>query len=194
MAGVRSSIRRGGALTVVVTVSLTGWTGSWVAAQALDPTTTTTSPAPDGHPVAVADSYTTRGTLTVAAPGLLLNDVLGDESSVQGSYGAANGAVVIDGGGGFTYTPVPGFVGVDTFRYFIATGDPTGQYLIYSDVATVTITVLAPEPPHTTTPIPPPDTSTAPGATSARAPAPARSAAAAAAGATPVPGAPSYTG
>jgi hypothetical protein len=51
-----------------------------------------------------------------------------------------NGAVAIDlVTGRITYTPNPGFVGTDTFSYFVLDNDLAG-----SNLATVTVTVLAP--------------------------------------------------
>ena len=97
---------------------------------------------PDGPPVAVDDSYTTPAgqTLTVAAPGVLGNDVNPQPGSMTAvlAAGPAHGALALNANGSFTYTPQAGYVGADRFTYRADNGQP-------SDVATVTITVTAEE-------------------------------------------------
>ncbi len=79
-------------------------------------------------PVAVADTYTLLPgqTLTVpAATGLLANDTdaNGDALSVLSITPTdLDGTVSVLTGGGFTYTPDPGFSGIDTFTYTIRDG------------------------------------------------------------------------
>lgn len=91
-------------------------------------------------PSAADDLYgTTVGKpLSVAAPGVLSNDVDadGDALAAQLVTGASHGAVVLKPNGSFTYTPDPGFVGSDTFTYRVTDGT------FFSGVATVTILVI----------------------------------------------------
>jgi hypothetical protein len=86
--------------------------------------------------IANADAYSVRHdrVLTVAAPGVLGNDVVvGGSSAVRDSQ-PAHGTLALQSNGGLTYTPAAGFVGTDTFRYH-------AQDLLSSNSATVTITV-----------------------------------------------------
>jgi large repetitive protein len=59
--------------------------------------------------------------LVVPSPGVLGNDydpVEGDSLTASGPLsGPSFGTVTIDAGGGFTYTPDPGYVGYDSFAY-----------------------------------------------------------------------------
>jgi len=79
---------------------------------------------------------TTSGVQLVNTPNVLLNDsdVENDPLSVAGNSAAANGTVVDNGDGTFSYTPSPGFVGLDRFGYTVFDG--TG-----SDTATVDVAV-----------------------------------------------------
>ena len=91
-------------------------------------------------PVAENDIYSTDEdvALTIAAPGVLSNDSDPDGTTVltvEPVAAPANGAVVLNANGGFTYTPAPGFNGTDGFTYRASDGS------LQSDVATVTITV-----------------------------------------------------
>ncbi|MBW7882604.1 MAG: tandem-95 repeat protein [Caldilineaceae bacterium] len=90
-------------------------------------------------PVAADDAYSTDEdvALTIGAPGVLVNDsdVDGDALSVASYTQPANGTVVANPDGSFTYTPDANFNGVDTFDYTISDGNGG------SDTATVTITV-----------------------------------------------------
>jgi hypothetical protein len=94
-------------------------------------------------PVAVADSYpVTGGTpLTVAAPGILAND-LGTGLTVSSHTNPAHGLLVDNPDGSFTYTPRTGYTGPDSFTYTVtdASGGVSGS-------ATVSLTVGAPTPP-----------------------------------------------
>jgi VCBS repeat-containing protein len=100
--------------------------------------TTLSTPQP---PSTTNDSFTTpQGqTLTIAAPGVLANDVdpQGYALSAQLAAGPANGTASLNADGSFTYTPQAGFVGTDTFTYKAFDGFST------SPAATVTITVSA---------------------------------------------------
>jgi hypothetical protein len=104
-------------------------------------------------PVALPDTYSTPSNipLSVPAPGVLANDMLSGGSIV--SYGAPiggeqtsigtgtptlqGGTVTLSAGGDFTYNPLSGFTGSDTFKYVI-------QNAVGSSTAIVTIGVQAP--------------------------------------------------
>lgn len=79
---------------------------------------------------------TTTGVQTVNTPNVLLNDadVENDPLSVAGNTAAANGTVVDNGDGTFSYTPASGFVGLDRFGYTVSDGAG-------SDTATVDVAV-----------------------------------------------------
>ncbi|UCE03716.1 MAG: tandem-95 repeat protein, partial [Candidatus Latescibacterota bacterium] len=101
--------------------------------------TLTVNPVQDA-PVAADDSYSTDEDtpLVVAAAGVLGNDsdVDGDALTASTLVGPANGALLLDPDGGFTYTPDSTFSGTDTFSY--TADDGAGG----SDTALVTITVV----------------------------------------------------
>ena len=60
--------------------------------------------------------------LSVAAPGLLVNDALTNDSLlVYLVTPPANGTVTLNEDGSFDYTPHPGFEGIDSFEYLIQT-------------------------------------------------------------------------
>lgn len=108
-------------------------------------------------PLAGNDAYTAVAgqALTVPANGLLANDSDPDSDPLSvtktlpiapptSGGGAwvfpsdpANGTLTLNANGSFTYTPNPGFTGIDTFSY--TAGDPRGK----SATATATITVNA---------------------------------------------------
>lgn len=98
----------------------------------------TISPVNDA-PLAVADAYTTpAGTsLVVAAPGLLANDsdIDGDSLTVLLASGANHGQLILNADGSFTYTPVSGYSGSDSFRYSARDG------MASSEAVSVTITI-----------------------------------------------------
>jgi hypothetical protein len=100
-------------------------------------------------PVAGDDAYTTgaNAALNVTTPGVLANDTdtNGDRLTAGSASTPANGSVVVNPDGSFTYTPTGGFSGTDTFTY-VTTDDVGG-----SDTATVTITVTPPVPVGPTT-------------------------------------------
>ena len=93
-------------------------------------------------PVAVADAYSVAfGTpLTVPAPGVLANDDDRGAASLTASLvsSPANGALVLNADGSFTYAPAPGFHGADSFTYRGISEFGEGN------VATVTLTVALP--------------------------------------------------
>jgi VCBS repeat-containing protein len=104
-------------------------------------TVTITITPVDDAPVAVNDSYTVagNGTLTVNAPGLLVNDTDPDGASIRLTQIFAPGHGTLSdvlSNGTFTYRPDAGFVGIDSFTYTVSDGSATSQ-------GTVTITVTA---------------------------------------------------
>jgi hypothetical protein len=96
----------------------------------------------DQTPTAVNDSYATD--VDVALSGNVMdNDDHGDmPASIDSHTLPANGDLILDPDGAFTYTPDTGFEGDDTFTYGIA--DVDGDL---SNTANVTITVSGSEPP-----------------------------------------------
>ena len=90
-------------------------------------------------PVARADSFSTLQdtTLTVAAPGVLVNDTDddGDVTFVAVGQTTQHGALALESSGAFTYVPEQGFSGTDSFTYTLFDGSAD------SSVTTVTITV-----------------------------------------------------
>ena len=72
-------------------------------------------------PTPVNDAYATPANtpLIVGSPGVLANDISngGGTMSAVLLTGARTGAVALAPDGGFTYTPNPGFTGVDSFSY-----------------------------------------------------------------------------
>jgi VCBS repeat-containing protein len=93
-------------------------------------------------PVAAADAYTAirNQTLTVAAPGVLSNDVDSDTDALTAvlAAGTSHGTLTLAANGSFTYTPTTGYTGTDTFTY------NASDTKANSNTATVTITVTAP--------------------------------------------------
>ena len=90
-------------------------------------TVTLTVTAVADTPIAARDEYhtTPNQTLTVsAADGLLRNDTDGDGDSLTASFvaGGANGGVVVDSDGSFTYVPSADFTGNDSFIYEVTDG------------------------------------------------------------------------
>ncbi len=92
-------------------------------------------------PVALADSYTVLEdqALIVAAGGVLTNDVDIDANALTAALvsSTANGGLVFNPNGSFTYTPNAAFNGTDSFTYKANDGS------LDSGVATVTITVTS---------------------------------------------------
>ena len=99
-------------------------------------------PAPNSPPVAAPDAYSGAAAtaLTVAAPGVLGNDVDADGDTLTAvlESGPAHGTVVLAPSGSFTYTPAAGFHGSDGFSYRASDGSAV------SAPAVVTIDVAAP--------------------------------------------------
>ncbi len=91
--------------------------------------------ANNGPPVAVDDSYVTNTDTNLLITNLLDNDSLVDGAIITGFTQGANGSVTDNGDGTFTYSPVGGYSGTDTFTYTLTDAD--GE----TDTATVTVTV-----------------------------------------------------
>jgi YVTN family beta-propeller protein len=93
-------------------------------------------------PVAANDTFTTASdrVLASAAPGVLTNDSDADSPDLKATLETdpAHGTLILQSSGAFTYTPVIGYAGADSFAYRAT--DPTGL----STTATVAITVAAP--------------------------------------------------
>jgi N-acetylneuraminic acid mutarotase len=95
--------------------------------------------APNQLPVATNDAYTTpfATTLTVSAPGVLVNDHDPDGQSLQAVWltSPAHGQLTLSTDGNLVYVPDAGYSGVDSFTYRAYDG------FDFSNEATVTITV-----------------------------------------------------
>ncbi|WKZ32673.1 MAG: Ig-like domain-containing protein [Thermodesulfobacteriota bacterium] len=89
------------------------------------------------RPEAVDDTYSTLEDtpLQVAAPGVLGNDSGEGELTAQLVTGPSRGSLSLNSDGSFTYSPMDGYSGFDTFTYKAVSGGAE------SDSATVTITV-----------------------------------------------------
>jgi len=92
-------------------------------------------------PTAVDDNYTLADDPLLqvdAADGVLANDVDpdGDPLVAIVSEGTADGELVLDGDGSFTYRPDAGFAGDDVFTYVVTDGT------LFSAPATVTVVVV----------------------------------------------------
>lgn len=96
-------------------------------------------------PVALTDSYTTnRDTvLSVAAPGVLVNDYDPESNPLSAVKvtDPAHGLLSLNANGSFTYTPMAGYSGGDSFTYKASDGTA------YSAVTTVNINVIVPNNP-----------------------------------------------
>jgi len=77
----------------------------------------------DDGPIALADNaVTTEDTAVVIS--VLTNDTVGaDSATISGHTQAANGTVVLNDNGTFTYTPSANYSGSDTFSYTLKDGD-----------------------------------------------------------------------
>lgn len=93
---------------------------------------------PNGPPVAVDDAYELNvdETLTVAAPGVLANDIdpLSGVMTAKLDAKPSHGEVTLSADGAFTYVPDAGYAGTDTFTYQADNGQP-------SNVATVNLKI-----------------------------------------------------
>ena len=100
--------------------------------------TATATIAIDRAPDAVNDAAATSPGVAVTTGNVLANDDLGDTPTTITGFdatGTQGGSVAMGGNGTFTYTPAPGFTGIDTFTYTIT--DQDGD----SSVGTVTVAV-----------------------------------------------------
>jgi hypothetical protein len=145
---------------------------SQVQPAGVNPQATVTIHVTNSPPVPGNDNYATDQdtTLTVPAPGVLVNDSdpEGDPIEITGlADDVDNGTLTFDtASGGFEYIPDPGFVGIDTFVYTIIDVLPVPQKTsagvttqgVAGVPATVTITVTGVD-----TPTPEPTSTTAPG-------------------------------
>lgn len=106
-----------------------------------DPTLTPTpTPTDDGKPVAVDDIGTTPEDVALIFNSLLSNDTVVDNVKITSfDVTSANSGTIVDNRNGtYTYTPVKGFVGEDSFTYTLCDDDtPTN-----CSTATVRITVV----------------------------------------------------
>jgi hypothetical protein len=93
------------------------------------------------QPIANDDTYGVHAgsSLTIAAPGILSNDVNpgAEAPSLSATLNRVplHGILSFDGTGWFSYTPDPTFVGLDSFQYFVDNG------IFTSNPATVTLNV-----------------------------------------------------
>ena len=106
------------------------------------PATVTIDVSPvDDAPQAVDDHYGMNedGTLAIAAPGLLSNDLDVDNSTLTVLLvsGPAHGVLTLNPDGGFSYSPNPDYNGADSFTYKVSDG------ALESAPATVHITINA---------------------------------------------------
>jgi alkaline phosphatase len=109
-------------------------------------TVTVTVVAVNQPPTAVDDSATTNENTAVVI-NVVANDTdpdgTIDPATVEIAREPEHGAAEANGDGTVTYTPVEGFVGIDTFRYTVE--DNEGAF---SNEATVTVTVVSPGSPE----------------------------------------------
>jgi VCBS repeat-containing protein len=100
---------------------------------------------PDRRPIGVADAYNVAhaGTLTVAAPGVLSNDVDPDNDRIKAVLASnpAHGTLTLASDGSFIYTHDGSNTLVDTFTY------RADDSILTSSPTTVTITVGPDQPP-----------------------------------------------
>ena len=93
----------------------------------------------DDPPVSANDSYSllVPGTLSIQSPGVLSNDsdINGQAITAQLVSNPGHGSLTLNANGSFSYTPVAGFYGTDSFTYQANDGT------LSSNVATVTISV-----------------------------------------------------
>jgi VCBS repeat-containing protein len=82
--------------------------------------------AANSAPTAAADAYTVAedNSLSIAAPGVLLNDTDGEGDPLTAilETGPANGTLALNSDGSFAYTPNGNFSGVDSFTYRASDG------------------------------------------------------------------------
>jgi hypothetical protein len=126
---IRGKVLLGAAMVAGLLVSGCGDSDNFVF------TNTVAAPVP-AAPVAVDDAFNSLGnaTVTYAATGVLTNDTVnGANISAFDATGSNGGTVVLNADGSFSYTPVFGFVGAETFTYTLSNADG-------DSTATVTMT------------------------------------------------------
>ncbi len=100
-----------------------------------------TLPGSTQSPISVNDAYSTNEntTLTQSSPGVLSNDTdpQGATLTAQIMSVPSHGALTLNANGSFAYTPLPNYVGSDSFTYVANNG------ISNSNVASVTITVTS---------------------------------------------------
>ena len=103
-------------------------------------TVTITIASVNDVPVASAESYSTdqNVTLNIAADGVLTNDTDGDGDALNAVLvtAPAHGTLTLNANGSFSYVPVPGYSGADSFVYLAA------DAISSSAVTTVNLTVI----------------------------------------------------
>jgi hypothetical protein len=125
-----------GTLTVTPDTSFTGTiTFTYTVTDADGESSTGTVTITVSPLAAVNDAYSTSsGSLTVAAAGVLTNDI-GTGLTTQLGTSVTHGSLTLAADGGFTYTATSGFTGVDSFTYQAKAGSDL------SNPARVTIVV-----------------------------------------------------
>ncbi|MDJ0655128.1 MAG: ThuA domain-containing protein [Xanthomonadales bacterium] len=98
-------------------------------------------------PNAAADNYTTDTDqiLTVAAPGVLINDSDLDDDDLNAIEVTppGNGQLILDSDGGFSYAPVGGFSGFDSFVYRATDGQlSSADTLVFIQVGDAGLSLL----------------------------------------------------
>ena len=135
------AINSTGTATLTLSLNDNGQTGAGGALTDTDNLTISINAVNDA-PVAVNDAYTTDEDtlLTVLVPGVLANDIDVDSAALAAvvATGPANGTLVLNPDGSFTYTPNLNFNGTDSFTY--RASDAPGSE---SGLATVLLTVNA---------------------------------------------------
>ncbi len=84
----------------------------------------------------VADTYTAYADTVLsvdAASGVLANDI-GDNLIASQDIDPTNGTLVLQPDGAFTYTPLAGYVGSDSFRYAVSDGAGIARVWVTLDV------------------------------------------------------------
>src|SRR5207245_5897862 len=113
----------GDTIKYTVTISNTGMSDATVVifTDTIDPNTTLIA---GSVVLAGDDDYNTIGDvqISVAAPGLLANDIGTGITASGGTTSAQGGTVTINSDGSFTYDPAVGFTGNDTFTYTATSG------------------------------------------------------------------------
>ncbi len=121
-------------------IGMAMWTAGVVNTMSVDNVVVSTLTT-NQSPVAVNDTYSTtlNTALTVAAPGVLGNDTdpEGATLSAQLVTGPSHGTITLNSNGSFTYTPLAGYVGSDSFTYRASDGTTN------SNTATVTISITS---------------------------------------------------